>query len=253
MAFEAFRAQSEAPARSRRKALWYAVSIAFHGALIAAGVAYSFWHIEELSPPRLKLTFMSAAPPPPPAAPAAAAGGQARKKIQIKPKAVTLPKTELVQPRETPKQEPPKEAPTATAEDQGDKGGDKGGKIGGAPNGTALGTVGGTGTTPGGKVGAPPAPSKFLPPNIGEGQKLSGGKPDFPPSLRKPGAVYRLLVKVYVDVSGNVEKLTLMKGDDPLLNQSVLEKLKTWKFRPFMVNGIPAPFSYPQAIEFRTE
>jgi len=53
MAFEAFRAQSEAPARAGRRRLWYAVSIALHGALIAAGIAYSFWHIEELSPPLL--------------------------------------------------------------------------------------------------------------------------------------------------------------------------------------------------------
>ena len=63
MAFEAFRALSEAPARAGRKRLWYGVSIALHGALIAVGVAYSFWHIEELSPPLLKITFLSAAPP----------------------------------------------------------------------------------------------------------------------------------------------------------------------------------------------
>ena len=75
MAFEAFRAQSEAPARGGRKRLWYALSIAVHGALIAAGIAYSFWHIEELSPPLLKVTFMSAAPPPPPAPPPPAGGG----------------------------------------------------------------------------------------------------------------------------------------------------------------------------------
>ena len=86
MAFEAFRAQQQAPARAGRKRLWYAVSIGFHGALIAVGVAYSFWHIEELSPPLLKVTFMSAAPPPAAAAPPPAGGGAAaKKKVADKP------------------------------------------------------------------------------------------------------------------------------------------------------------------------
>ena len=99
MAFEAFRAQA-APARAGRKRLWYAISIGFHGALIAAGVVYSFWHIEELSPPLLKVTFLSAAPPPPPAAPPPAGGGTTpRRSPPSKPKTIVQPKPDLVQPR----------------------------------------------------------------------------------------------------------------------------------------------------------
>ena len=37
MAFDAFSAQAEAPARSGRRRLFYAASIGFHGALIAVG------------------------------------------------------------------------------------------------------------------------------------------------------------------------------------------------------------------------
>ena len=253
MAFDAFRAQSQAPARAGRRSLWYAISIAFHGALIAAGVAYSFWHIEELTPPMLKVTFLAAAPPPPPAAPPPAGGGTAaRKKIAIKPRQVVEPKPDLVQPRETPKQEPPKEEPKV--DDHGEKGGEKGGKIGGTPGGTAGGTPGGTiGGTPGGTVGAPVTASKFLAPNVGQGQILSGDKGVMPIPLRKPGAVYRLLVKVCVSTTGSVEKLTIMKGSDPLAEAEALRVLKTFRFRPFLVNGTPAPFCYPHAVEFKTE
>src|SRR5262245_11660796 len=106
MAFEAFRAQSETPAESARKSLWYLGSLAFHGALIVVGIAYSFWHVEELSPPLLKVTFLSsAAPPPPPAPPPPAGGGAARKKVTIKPKLV-VQKPEIVQPKEIPKEAP---------------------------------------------------------------------------------------------------------------------------------------------------
>jgi protein TonB len=253
MAFEAFRAQSEAPARAGRKRLWYAVSIALHGALLATGIAYSFWHIEELTPPLLKITFLSAAPPPPPAAPPPAGGGAAaKKKVAIKPKPVVQPRTELVQPREIPKKDEPKEEPNA--EDHGEKSGVKGGVIGGTPGGTIGGTPGGTiGGTPGGAIGGTAAAAKFLAPNIGEGQRISGDKGEMPMPLRKPGAIYRVLIKVCVSTSGNVDKLTMLKGSDPLADAEALRVLKTWRYRPFLVNGNPAPFCYPQPIEFRTQ
>jgi protein TonB len=253
MAFEAFRAQAAAPARAGRKRLWYALSIGFHGALLAVGVAYSFWHIEELSPPLLKITFLSAAPPPPAPPPPAGGGATAiKKKVTVKPKQVVQPKPEIMQPKELPKKEEPKEEPKT--EDKGEKDGVKGGTIGGTPGGTIGGTPGGTiGGTPGGVVGAPPAASKFLPPNVGEGHRLSGDKGVMPVQLAKPGAVYRLLIKVCVSTAGNVDKLTIMKGSDPLADAEALRVIKTWRFRPFLFNGTAVPFCYPQAVEFRTE
>ena len=136
MAFEAFRAQADAPVRTGRKSLWYAASIVFHGALIAVGIAYSFWHVEELSPPLLKVTFLSAAPPPPPAPPPPAGGGSAKKKIAFKPKPIVL-KQEIVQPREIPKAEEPKEEPKVQDHDETDgvKDGVKGGTVGGTVGG----------------------------------------------------------------------------------------------------------------------
>ena len=254
MAFEAFRAQAAAPARAGRKRLWYGLSIAFHGALLAVGVAYSFWHIEELSPPLLKITFLSsAAPPPPPAPPPPAGGGAAaKKKITVKPKTVVQPKPEIVQPKELPKKDEPKEEPKT--EDKGEKDGKPGGTIGGTPGGTIGGTPGGVvGGTPGGMIGAAPVASKFLPPNVGEGQRISSDKGIMPVPLRKPGAVYRVLLKVCVSVNGNVDKVTIMKGSDPLADAEALRVIKTWRFRPFLVNGMAAPFCYPQSVEFKTE
>ena len=253
MAFEAFRAQAAAPARAGRKRLWYALSIGFHGALIAAGVAYSFWHIEELSPPLLKITFLSAAPPPPPAPPPPAGGGTtAKKKVTVKPKQVVVPKPEIVQPKELPKKEEPKEEPKA--EDKGEKDGVKGGTIGGTPGGTVGGTPGGTvGGTPGGVVGGTPGASKFLPPHMGAAQKLSGADPPFPPSLRKTGAVYRILVRIFVSAAGTVDKVQLMKGCDGLLDAGVLSTMKSWRFRPYMANATPIPFSYLATFEFKSQ
>lgn len=252
MAFEAFRAQSAAPARAGRKRLWYAVSIAFHGALIAAGVAYSFWHVEELSPPLLKVTFLSAAPPPPPAPPPPAGGGAApKKKPVVKPKVIVQPKTEIVQPRETPKKEEPKEEPRT--QDVGEKGGVKGGVAGGTPGGTVGGVPGGTvGGTPGGVIGPAAGAPKFLPPNMAKQQLISGPDPPFPPSLNHGGIVYRVLVKICVTTAGGVDKITLMKGADSLLDTNVLTTVKTWRFRPLLANNAPVPFCYPATFEFKS-
>jgi outer membrane biosynthesis protein TonB len=254
MAFEAFRSQTTASPRSGRKRLWYALSIAFHAALIGAGVVYSFWHIEELSPPLLKVTFMSAAPPPPPAAPPPAGGGaQAKKKVTVKPKPVIQPKQELVQPKEIPKKEEPKEEPKP--ENPGEKAGTPGGTIGGTPGGTIGGTPGGTvGGTPGGTGSGPVGAPKFLPPHIGIAQKLSGDDPPFPLSLRQPGAVYHVLVKVCVSVTGGVDKVTIMKSTESQLDSGVIDTLKrSWRFRPYMANAIAIPFCTIKDFEFKTQ
>jgi protein TonB len=254
VAFEAFRNQGETRAPSLRRQVTIALSIAVHAAAIAAGVGYSFWHVEELTPPTLRVTFMSAAPPPPPPPPPAGGGGRARPKPQIKPKAVVQPKVaEIVQPREIKKEEP-KEEPKP-AKDEADKGGVKGGVAGGVAGGTLGGTPGGTvGGQPNGVVGgtaAAPA-AKFLPPNLGMALKQSGAEPPFPATLRREGAIYRVLAKICVSASGTVDRVTIMKGADPLLDSGVVSTVKGWRFSPNTANGMPIPFCTTNMFEFKS-
>jgi protein TonB len=257
MAFEAFRSQSQArPRRSRR--ITYTLSIVVHGVLIVAGVAYSFWHVEELTPPSLRVTFMSASPPPPPPPPPPAGGGTVKKKVPIKPKTVVIPPrpTDIVQPRETPP--PKKEEPKHDDDDDDDTPGVKGGVKGGVAGGTIGGTVGGTiggkpGGTIGGTVGGNGAgpPAKFLAPNMGALQKMSGDDPAFPPSLRKPGMVYAVIAKICVSRTGTVEGVTIMKKADSLLDANVVSAVKSWRFRPLMANEMAIPFCYPATFQFK--
>jgi len=257
VAFDGFRGQSQAQPRAGRR-LTVALSIAFHGALLAAGVAYSFWHIDELAPPSVKVTFLTAAPPPPPPPPPAGGGG-AHKKIAVKTKIPVQPRTptEIVQPHEAIK-EAPKETPKSDKEDgPGEKGGVKGGSIGGTLGGTIGGTIGGK---PGGAIGGTiggtgvtPMASKFLAPNIGAGQKQAGDDPPFPPSLRRAGVIYRVLAKICVTTTGAVDKVSILKGADPSLDDGVLRIVKGWRYRPYTANGTPIPFCYPMNFEFRGE
>jgi periplasmic protein TonB len=256
MAFDAYRSQSQNRPRRRRR-ITYTLSLVFHGALVAVGIAYSFWHVEELSPPTLRVTFMSAitpeappAPPPPPPA----GGGAPKKKTVVKTKPIIVPTKppEIVQPRETPPP-PKKEEPKPDDHDEpgGVKGGVKGGVAGGVVGGVQGGTPGGVvGGTPGGGSVAP-LPSKFLPPNLGALQKISGDEPPFPPSLRKAGLTYAIVAKICVSPGGAVSAITLMKKADPQLDAGVVSTVKTWRFRPLMANDTAVPFCYPATFQFK--
>ena len=203
------------------------LSSRFHGALIAVGVAYSFWHVEELSPPLLKLTFLSAAPPPPPPPPPPGGGGAAaKKKVAVKPKTGRGAEAdEIVQP-----QGDAQESRAAQGRAQAGGQGRKGRRQGRHHRRHARrhhrrqpgGTIGGDARRHDRRHGAGPPSAKFLPPHMGAAQKLSGADPPFPPSLRKTGVVYRVLVKICVTTTGTVDKVTMLKGADPLLDDGVV-------------------------------
>jgi protein TonB len=267
VAFEAFRTQDRRPSKLRTAVI--AVAAVFHGALIAAGVVYSYWHVDELTPPTLRVTFIAAAPPPPPPPPPPPAGGGA-KKVAMKPKTlptpVVVPKpTDIVQPREKPAQTPVVKKEFRKHDDEEDdedddapvgaKGGVKGGVIGGTEGGTVGGTIGGTkggtiGGTIGGAVGAPVGP-KILPPNLGALQRQGCSDPPFPPSLRRADALYVVMAKVCVSTSGSVDSVTLMKRADALLDEGVVATEKACRYKPLMAGGLAVPFCYIARYEFK--
>jgi protein TonB len=254
------------PSRERSERSWrratVVISVGVHVAAALGAIAYSFWHVEELSPPRVTVTFVSAAalppPPPPPPPPIGGGGGTPRRKAVHKVEAVQLPevkqppivdppvKPTLVEPvHEVPT--PDTHATTGTGPGPGNETGVKGGVAGGVKGGVAGGVVGGVvGAT------APPAP-KFLPPQMGSQRKLSGADPDFPPVLRKPGAAFVVMAKICVGASGTVDAVTLQKRAEPTLDNNVLSAVKGWRFQPMTANGTPIPFCYFGRFEFKSD
>jgi len=267
VAFESFRGQHDQRRARRRRRLAFVLVAVFHGVLIAAGVVYSYWHVDELTPPTLRVTFMSAAPPPPPPPPPPAAGGGSRpKKVALKPKTpepvVTKP-PEIVQPPEKPrpiKKEFRKHEDEYVEEDNakpatgagkgkgsigdGDEDGEEGGVKGGQKGGVIGGSIGGAGTTP--------AP-KIVPPNVGEGHRQGCAKPDFPASLRKAGISYFVNAKICVTGAGTVDTISILNHEDSLLEQSITRSEKACRYSPWIIGNVPAPFCYVEHFEFRGE
>jgi protein TonB len=266
VAFEAYRKEGgRRPSRARR--IMFVAAAVLHGAGIAVGVVYSYWHVDELTPPTLRVTFISASPPPPPPPPPPPAGGGAKKKVAIKTKPVETPivqpkQPEIVQPREhkvSAKTKVRVHDDEEDDEDEGVKGGVKGGQIGGTiggdvkngviggdKNGTPGGILGGTGAAP---VAVAP---KILAPNMGALQKESGADPPFPPSLNHGGIEYLVMGKLCVSRTGSVDSFTIMKRADSVLDQGVVNTVKTWRFRPLTANGTAVPFCYIARFEFKS-
>jgi protein TonB len=266
VAFESFRTQDQRRPRTLRRIAFTLVAF-FHGVLIAAGVVYSYWHVDELTPPTLRVTFMSAAPPPPPPPPPPPAGGGSKpKKVAIKTKTpdptIVQKPTEIVQPllKPTPvKKEFRKHEDEVEDEDEdaptGAKGGLKGGIAGGEEGGVVGGTIGGTkGGVIGGQrggTGEAPVATKVLPPNLGAAQRQGCADPPFPASLRRAGSFYLVMAKVCVSRTGIVDSVTLLKRADSLLDEGVVSAEKACHYKPFVVGSTTAPFCYIARYEFK--
>ncbi|HEY0709782.1 MAG TPA: hypothetical protein VGG33_23415 [Polyangia bacterium] len=235
MAFENYLTQDKAkPTKWRR--ITYSLSLGLHGALLVVGAVYSYWHVEELSPPSVSVTFLAGAPPPPPPPPP-----PKRKKAETtvkKPVEIVQPKpTAIVQPKEKPP-EPEEEEEEGATDD-----GVEGGVAGGVAGGTVGGTVGGTGDGP-----------VMLAPNVGTGQRITDVndpryKPSLPPQLNRAGMTLWGLFKVCVSAQGKVTNVTVVKSADPLVDNDWIGKIKLWEYRPYSVNGRAVPFCSPIRLQ----
>ncbi|HXU80088.1 MAG TPA: energy transducer TonB [Polyangia bacterium] len=230
MAFETFLTDDkQKPKKSRR--VTFAVSLAAHGVLLAVGVATSFASVEELgSTTRIPITIGALPTPPPPPA-----GRKPKPKTTPKPKTITQPhRNVLTVPTERP--------PEAKDDDEG----------GTDPNGTDDGDKNSPG---GGGPGQGETVTKFLSPNVTKGYLAINPqepqhRPHMPPGFA--GRTVSALLRVCTDRDGNVIEVTVMKGFDPSVDAAFVAALRTWRYRPFLVDGRAVPFCTPVNYSVQT-
>jgi protein TonB len=233
MAFEAVLAPDAASSKRWRR-VTVIVSLALHVAVLAVGVAYSFWYVDELPLPAVAVT-LAGAPPPPPPPPA-----RRRSSGKVRPKTVETPKPQqLVQPKDQPKPAAEdKPAPDDKDDPSGQEGGEKGGVAGGVV---------------GGVVGAPlPTAPKMLGAKIAHLQLLINPNVDpykvqLPPALERltrSGTQVSAIVRVCVSTQGDVTDVKVLRGADPAIDPQIPVVLRRWRYRPYQVDGRPEPFCY---------
>lgn len=206
-----------------RRTLFFG-SIGAHGVAAVALVIYSVFHVEELPPPEITLTFFNAPPPPPPPPPPA---GAQQKKAPTKPKIVPVKNTALKEPKPEPKEEPQEEQSS----------GQEGGQPGGVPGGVAGGVVGGV-------VGAPPtaappppppAPPKMVPSFVFDKQRLSSPDPRLsdPYKDRHPKQSVTATYRICVGPDGRITEVSVIRGLGGTEDDHVIRQLRaTWRYKP---------------------
>lgn len=230
----------------KRRALVIA-SIALHVLAAMVLVVWSFFHVDEIAPPALSLTFFSAPPPPPPPPPPPAHHKSAS--VEHKP----TPK--VTQPTEIPKiVQPQPEQPKPQDDDQDEKGGQEGGVKGGVQGGEVGGVQGGVvGGVKGGTVGGTGTDLNAKPPKTVAGftliaSQLAHPNPQLPDWYRNqhPAQNIRGMYKVCLRNDGHVSNVYVMTSITGM-DQIIIQQIKSgWLYKPQ-----PVPVCFPAVVNFQ--
>lgn len=237
--FDRYVAQQK-PSWKRRA--WMIASLVLHAVAGIVIVVWSFFHVEEIAPPAVSLTFFSAPPPPPPPPP------PAKKKAESTPK---VEPQKPVQPTEVPKIVQPKQEeqkPEETNEDDGVEGGEEGGVKGGEVGGVQGGVVGGVlGGTVGGTGTDPNAKGKMVAAFTLAKDQLSHPNPKLPDWYyeKNKGSTVKGMYKVCLRTDGHVADVSPMTPI-PGVDAEVMAQIKSgWTYRPQ-----PVPVCFAAVISF---
>jgi TonB family protein len=74
---------------------------------------------------------------------------------------------------------------------------------------------------------------------IMQGQKISGDNPVYPPEARAKKIEGAVVIDATIGKDGGIENLQVVKSPDKLLSQSALDAVRTWRYRPYLLNGEP--------------
>lgn len=236
--------------RASRLAGSYVAAAAVVAALLGVGVAFGGRIKKQVFEDEVDVKFVppppepvKAAPPPPPPPPPRKAAPP--KVASASPAALGEHKD--APPTEIPKARPDEDDPSrAKAESQLGEG-DPDGVIGGAGR-------GGAGPVPSAPV--PEAPAPFVAPvlQIAEVSQppvaLSKAMPAYPEGARTQGIEALVIVKFVITETGEVERITIVKGH-PLFDDVVLRAVRSWTFRPALLEGKPVRMARMVKIPFR--
>jgi protein TonB len=204
-------------------------SIVFHGVAAVALLIYSVFHVEELAPPEVTLTFFNAPPPPPPPPPPPAQA----KKTQSKPKTVVPTKiTSFKEPKPQEKKEEEKKEEHSSSNDSA-------GQAGGVQGGVAGGVVGGVVGAPATTAAPPPPPPppaapKMVPSFVFAKDKIGGGDPHLPDEFksRHPKETLNASYRVCVGTDGRVSEMSVVRGIGGVDDGIIQQVRGSWSFKP---------------------
>jgi TonB family protein len=105
-----------------------------------------------------------------------------------------------------------------------------------------------------GAMGGAPAPPPSEPIAIPAGEagylRTYEAYPSLPRSLWVWGRVYSVLAQVCVSAQGQVSDVAIKRGAAPELDRAVAVAMRSWRYRPRLVEGAPRPFCHLMKLDF---
>jgi periplasmic protein TonB len=98
---------------------------------------------------------------------------------------------------------------------------------------------------------APPPPPVDEPEVVVAPQPLSGNaRPVYPEDARHKGVQGDVVLKVRISIAGEVIGIELLRGDEPFV-AAAIAAVRTWRYRPALIDGKPSAFTRRVQIPFR--
>jgi TonB family protein len=88
-----------------------------------------------------------------------------------------------------------------------------------------------------------------VPPSVIAGNKISGMTPQYPAVAKAAHIEGVVVLQATISKQGSIERLQVLSGP-PLLLQAALDAVKTWQYRPYMLNGEPVEVEAQVTVNF---
>ena len=103
------------------------------------------------------------------------------------------------------------------------------------------------------KVVHPPEPSSVrLPSKFVEGFLIYKSVPQYPAIAKAVGAQGTVVLQAMISKTGTIEGLRVISGP-PMLQQAAIDAVKTWRYRPYLLNQQPVEVETTVNVIFRLE
>jgi len=101
-----------------------------------------------------------------------------------------------------------------------------------------------------------PAPTRPAPVKVSQGvvqgALVSKVNPDYPRVARAARIQGSVVMHAIIGTDGTVQQLQVISGN-PLLVGAALEAVKKWRYRPYLLDGIPAEVETTITVNFKGE
>jgi protein TonB len=220
-------------------------SVAFLIEAVVLGIALliPLYYTEELPKAQLLTFLIAPAPPQPPPPPAAAIVKTVKVKVET-----DLTDGKLRTPTRIPNkiQKIVEDVAPPSVSTSGVQGGVVGGVPGGVPNGVLNGILSMNPT-----VQPTLAPPKVVRVSTGvsTGNLIRRVQPNYPPLARQARVQGSVLLEATISENGDIVDLHVVSGH-PMLVTAAVEAVKQWKYRPYLLNGLPVSVQTQVQVNF---